>query len=440
MSRIERVCLLAAWFMFIGCGPLERIRHPGDASEDGGSGGSPEACAKEGKPPTTISGTVFAPNGTLPLQGVTVYVPLGTPPPLPDGVQCTRCADSPPGALTLTTSDELGHFTLPVPAGRNVPLVIQIGKWRRLTEVSEVIACSDNQVLPEQTSLPKNRTEGDLPRIAIVTGLCDALECLIRKLGVDASEFTPDTGPGSIHLFASNGTDMLADTTPLSRATTLWGSVDKLKQYDIAMLSCECGQHAEEKPQATMDAIKAYADLGGRLYLSHWQNVWLSGEVGVPAHAPAIWPAIASCDGLAPGTTGDVIIDQVNSPKGKPFARWMVNVAASSKLGIFPVSETKGSCARVDAAKAERWVYVPSSPAEPVETPVNFQFSTPNEVVKEKRCGKVVFSDMHVSIDSSSAAGTRFPAGCSMLSLTPQEKALAFMFFDLSACVEPPIF
>src|SRR6185503_43860 len=43
-------------------------------------------------PPTTLSGTVYAPNGTLPLYGVNVYVPASDPGPLPDGVTCDQCA------------------------------------------------------------------------------------------------------------------------------------------------------------------------------------------------------------------------------------------------------------------------------------------------------------------------------------------------------------
>jgi hypothetical protein len=68
-----------------------------------------------------------------------------------------------------------------------------------------------------------------------------------------------------------------------------------------------------------------------------------------------------------------------------------------------------------------------------------FQFTTPIEAAPADRCGKVVFSDMHVSGDSRSTTGTAFPGQCANTALTPQEKALAFMFFDIASCVQPPI-
>ena len=65
----------------------------------------------------------------------------------------------------------------------------------------------------------------------------------------------------------------------------------------------------------------------------------------------------------------------------------------------------------------------------------DFLFTTPVEAAPGQTCGKVVFSDMHVASGSSSAAGSAFPTGCATTELTPQEKALAFIFFDISTCV-----
>jgi hypothetical protein len=120
-----------------------------------------------------------------------------------------------------------------------------------------------------------------------------------------------------------------------------------------------------------------------------------------------------------------VMIDEASNPKGTEFASWMRGVMVTEvkapNLGDTVVS--------LDMTKGERWLYGPSA----TKPPVNFQFTTPNENVPEQRCGKVAFSDMHVSADSSSFGA--FPNGCAGSALTAQEKALAFMFFDLASCL-----
>jgi hypothetical protein len=285
-----------------------------------------------------------------------------------------------------------------------------------------------------QTSLPKNKLEGDLPKIAMVTGRCDALECLVRKLGVDVDEFTPDDEDGRIHLFASNGVDRVGGDRLFAPAAALWDDLDKLKQYDLAMFGCECAQHADGKSQQAMLAVKAYADAGGRAFFSHYHSMWISGEYGVPSHAPPVWPTVAQCD-LDLEPTGTGVIDEVSNPRGLAFARWMSHVGGSTSFGRLPVNEARQTCRSIDPTKAERWLYLEGDGGAQILQ--NFQFTAPVELASDQRCGKVVLSDMHVASGSSSYAGEPFPSGCSTGPLTPQEKALAFMFFDIASCVGP---
>jgi hypothetical protein len=399
-------------------------------------------CSHQGGTPTSLSGTVYAPNGTLALYGATVYIPRLDPGPLPAGAQCDRCDPSgelPGGAIARAQSDEAGHFSLTnVPVGTDIPLVIQIGKWRRKTTIPMVTQCTDNPLPATVTSLPKNRSEGDLPKIAVTSGACDALECLIRRLGVSDYEFSADSGSGSVHLYDATGTSGFGGgfdhvgSVALSPATALWGNPQKLASYDIILNSCQCSQEAAEKPQAMMDNMKAYADLGGRIFNSHYGNVWIGGESGVPTHAPAVWKDIASFGDSGNDAPTDTI-DQVNNPKGASFATWMQNVGGSSALGQVPIESGsfRQTANSMDMTKAERWLYWD---AGSTQYPQNFQFTTPNEMPENARCGKVVFSDMHVGGDQT-PAGT-FPSTCSTGPLSAQEKALAFMFFDIASCVQ----
>jgi hypothetical protein len=399
-------------------------------------------CAAQSAPPTTLSGTVYAPNGTLPLYGAIVYVPNADPGPLPMGLSCDQCGAPLAGdPIVQTKTDVAGRFTLTdLPAGSDIPVVVQIGKWRRQIVVPGVPACTETALPPALTSLPRNKQEGDLPQIAITTGSADALECLVRKLGVDDAEITSSAGNGKVHLFEGNGARRFAGGFPggagdFPNATTLWNDANALRGYDLVILSCEGGQRPGTKSQAAMDAVKEYADAGGRVFMSHWHNIWIEGARSGGSQKPAVWTEVATWGGNG-SFNGNDTIDEINNPKGVAFADWMLEVGGSTTRGLIPITGGRQTVQSVDETRGDRWVYRASGGNE---FPQNFQFTTPNEMPENQRCGKVAFSDMHVSSGSSSSSGTAYPGGCSSAPLTPQEKALVFMLFDIASCVDAPI-
>jgi hypothetical protein len=393
-------------------------------------------CAASSRPTTTLSGTVFAPNGTLPLHGVTVYVPTAAVEPFGEGVTCDRCDAPLSGApLVQTTTDTSGHFVLEnVPANVDVPLVVQVGRWRRQVVVPQVAECTDTPLDAELTRLPRNQSEGDIPLMALTTGARDALECLLRKIGIDDAEFTNASGTGRVHLYAgaggANKFNAALGGASFTAAPAFWSNLDHLKPYDVVFLSCEGGQRPSEKPTEALKAMHDFADLGGRIFASHWHNYWIQA-------GPAPWPDTMTFN-FQPDLD-DVTADINQSfDGGAALAQWLVAVGGSTTLGKIALTATQHTLTTVNPDLADTWIHLDQT-ANGTPSVQYASFTTPLTVDPGERCGKVVFSDMHVASGDVSSTGIPFPEGCTSDGLSPQEKALAFMVFDLAACIGPPI-
>jgi hypothetical protein len=115
----------------------------------------------------------------------------------------------------------------------------------------------------------------------------------------------------------------------------------------------------------------------------------------------------------------------------------MMNVMGSTVLGQLPITGARYTLPSADATKSDRRVYLEPALSNNHQSVQDLEFTTPNDLPADQRCGKVVFSDMHVASGSVSTAGAAkaFPQGCSATPLSPQEKALAFIFFDISSCI-----
>lgn len=400
---------------------------------------------------TKVTGKVYSPKGDLPLYNVVVYVPVPgeTQPAIADGASCDKCSGSMARGVAVDLTDENGEFVLEgVPEGADIPLVIQVGKWRREVTIPQVTPCMTTVLDdPELTRLPRNQSEGHLPKIAMVTGHSDSLECLLRKLGIDDAEFTLQDGPGRVNMFygcaskaGAYGANTLAPELGggafADAVTSLYANQAALMAYDMLVLSCEGHGCDEQKTVENGATLKAYADAGGRILFDHMHFRWF-------VKAIEAWEQIGEFD------TGDDFPDntpftvETGFPKGAAFSQWLVNVGASQTAGQLVIAKAQKSAKVANAPMAQPWVQTAGAiQYMSVNTPVEMA-TTP-----EQQCGRFIHTDLHVAGNSTSFSdqATPFPNACDTGELTPEEKALAFMIFDLSNCVmqedqtpEPPV-
>lgn len=403
---------------------------------------------------TTITGKVTAPGhddtarwGTPdPIPGAFVYVPNAAVQAFPTGVSCDQCgADVTGSPLVSATTDFDGTFTLKnVPCGTiNVPVVIQMGRWRRQITVSNPTCCANTALTATQTRLPRNKTEGDIPKIAIVTGDADPMECVLPKIGIDNSEFTDPAGTGRINFYqaSTNGAgSVLSNATP--KDTTLFADLNQMKKYDLIILDCEGGAYNKT---AYYNNLLNYTAAGGRIYTSHYGYAYLHGQnQNAPPALNTAWDATATwkvSQASPPDQTAN--IDQ-GFPKGMTFAKWLnlVTNGNAATLGKVQVNTVRNDFDAV-IAPSQRWIYgTADATAAGRVIPLHYTFNTPVGAMPTNQCGRVMFSDFHVNTGASFKNGNTFPGVCRLGTgkpLSAQEKVLEFMIFDLTSCIKADV-
>jgi hypothetical protein len=413
---------------------------------------------------TSITGTVYDPAGANPLYNVVVFVPndpKGTLTPIAQGTNtCSSCDVSIGDYVTATTTKFDGTFKLTgVPATTHVPLVVQIGKWRREVFLSQVKSCTEN-ALPGSsfTRLPKNRKEGDIPQMALVTGGADNLGCFLEEIGLDPAEYSaPHAGgrldiyqglPAGANLFGLN----IAGAPKLSSGTAgdctsdnpncVWNSKANFEKYDIVLLSCEGNPFDPDDSQTRMNAttnktassktaLHDWLDEGGKVFATHYHYTWFKNNPDPMFKGVANWAA----NPKGAGGGGTYTVDNT-FPKGMVFGQWLDYVKAATGTSIM-LNNVAYSVDTVNKT-AQQWIYDPSTMPNQVKymsfvTPIGgIPLKDPDGgEMPPEYCGKAVFTDLHVG---GSPAGD-VPAACMGMTTDAQLKALEFLFFDLSACV-----
>lgn len=399
-----------------------------------------------GSATTSISGTVYAPNGLDPIPNVIVYVPNGTVEPFVDGpaddTEASLVTGSP---LVTTTTTANGTFTLTdVPAATTFPLVLQAGRWRRQLTVPSVTSCVNTPVSNFNPSedvfarFPKTQVEGDIPKMALATGAVDALECSLRKIGIADTEFTDYTvdaaglsKPGRISLFEGSGNsgvkaggtvhteDQLVGSTSSSISGSLLGN------YNVLLLPCQ-GTNGYIDSDGRGNAI-TFAGEGGRIFATHHSVLYLNQDASIDGAAD--WRGLTS-DSIG---AGEATIDTSFS-SGMTLAQWLQDIGATSTLGQVAMTSLFSDQTAINVP-TQSWATFNSAEFG-VATPVlQLSFYTPVDAAPADQFGRVMYNEYHVDTTSTSSSVT-FPAECTgslakAAAFTAQEHMLEYSLFDL---------
>ncbi len=276
-------------------------------------------------------------------------------------------------------------------------------------------------------------------------------EFSLNGTNANNSSFTNDENDGSVTF--CNGTCPTAE----------------IDNYDAAIFGCVGGESL--KRAAARTNVLNYANKGGRVFATHYSYVWLytaGGFTSPWAGTANQWnPGRAGWDSVSPPPGSISAYLDTSFPKGVLFSNWLQAPVGTppasypppyaSVSGLWQTNPPQIALTEPRAdidpqgpnlatsgiiAPAQRWIYTDTTstvfdPAEDKDparnAPMHYTFNTPWGSPAANQCGRVLFSDFHVSIGTT--GNKVFPAECDSNPLTAQEKVLAYMLFDLASCV-----
>lgn len=399
---------------------------------------------------TIVTGVVTAPNGKDPIREAIVYVPTGgAPEEFPPLVACDVCS-SPVGGkpVTMTQTDVDGTFELRrVPVTMNTPIVIQKGRWRKVVNLN-VAKCERQGITAEQGRLPKDRTEGVIPQMAVAVGKWDAIECVLKHVGLSEREYGAPGTSKAVHLYDND--DGGSGTPGGVSVDDLLRNFNRMLQYQIIFLNCSDQTYSRAllKDAQVIKNLTDYVTRGGRLYVTDWSYDFIQQ---VPAFAPFICYnddkpcTVTTPHGFAEATVGlrtgnqtqfYADVDQTTR-EGKALAQWLTKLSRPVSGGKVRIDDRVGSYVLVrqmaqDLAKHPSTVWL-SAELSGQRRPVSMTFDYPPG---PNACGRVLYSSYHTREHDDHTV--QFPRYCPTTDMLPQEQVLEFLLFELGACVQPP--
>ena len=448
-ATVWLVSLLSLLPLHIGCSvdrvPIDEVdsQSPTDGPRSGDMSIPPPVCKGRfcdvPKCPsgttTEVVGKLYAGNGKDPIPGAAVFVPVDNLPEFPPGLGCDLCNDTPP-AVTQAITNFDGSFRLKgTPAGK-FPLVARLGRFQRVVAM-ESVACVENTVPADPGTgtgivrLPKKNRELSpqdyIPRIAVVSGDYDQIECVLKRIGIDELDMYNGRAVGSRNppAIAELGA-LLADET-------------KLLSYNIVVVNCTDNQYQGllATPQVKKN-LEKFVRSGGRLYVTDWAYDVIEQ---VPEFAPYLCfepqslPGPAMCLAAPEKPTA---ADSRSYYGGqyrvldKEMVKWLeqmpgvINRNAQVAVDYSFVVVSKAS----DDPKTQTkvWVDGPASSYGNRPQTVTFDYNS---------CGRVHFSTYNTEPDGVVSEGSRWPSSCKS-NFSPQERLLEYLFFNIASCVQGP--
>ena len=352
----------------------------------------------------TLTGTVHAPEGTIPISGALVSFAASPPEPIPDEVYCNDCVEIDCETPHVLTEAD-GSFSLPVPSGTGW-LVVEKGQFRRVVEID--VAPGDLALSGEQTRLPDHRDEAAglyAPNIALGYGTWDRLEDLIAKLGLGTAvggTFQPgghhfdvysryDAAPGSVGDFH----ELLHD-------------LDAMRHYHIIFFACD-GDWLDAEEIAN---VRTWASEGGRFYATDLEAFKVDetfGQYQTFEHIGALlsfdWPGRVEDEGLlawlqAQGH-GELITLHDNASQIAALHEVLVRDEDGELVDVGHTTLLSAETANENAEPIGGW--------------------SPAAVMGQYGCGRVAYSTYHT---------TSFPHG----GFEPQELTMLYLILEIGVC------
>lgn len=345
--------------------------------------------------PVTISGVVYAPNGTLPLSNALVYISSEPPAAIPGGAYCDQCVKLQETTFAVSAPDGKFEIKTDLPKGK-VYVVVQKGQFRRVRSL-EIEKAGAVDLSKDETTLPgrSDPAKGDdVPKMVVLKDDADfdVIDDSLKKLGITEFDLKQDRS-------------LLLDETALGK-------------YHVVFIPCgNAEDETSTSPQAQAN-LQAFVAKGGKLYVTDWSYEFVRqpfpGFLSWEGETASLGSAASGDEWDAPATAVD-----------QGLADWLAATGDSSFsvegnwTALKDVITQKGKDPKGDEVDIVPKVWV---------TAKRGQMQFPTTVSFENQCGRVLFSTYHTESESlGSGSGTG--------ALTAQEKALLYVLLEVGVCV-----